>query len=111
MRKIKQDIYPISFYYCNTKRDFMKQTKSDICNSSGKCYFEYDYENKIETRIIIAVFDNKIGTLIHELQHAVIYLSDYIGMNINMQTSEAFCYFIDNILYKQCVKINKNFVK
>lgn len=52
-------------------------------------------------RMVIGVFDNDNSVLVHEISHAAINAFDYMGMDINPHTTEAFAYFIES-LHRQC---------
>lgn len=46
----------------------------------------------------MGVFDGKASTLAHEAAHTVLALFKHIGMPVNAQHSEAFCYLLEHIV-------------
>lgn len=57
--------------------------------------------------IHIGIFEHDVDVLVHEITHAVIYLFDTIGMDINMQTQEAMAYLMGSLTGKAWAKIEK----
>lgn len=47
---------------------------------------------------LIGIFTGSLITLIHELNHFCLWVFDYIGMPVNSSNSEAYCYYMCNIL-------------
>ncbi len=47
--------------------------------------------------VIIGIFTEELATLIHELNHFCLWVFDYIGMPVNSDNSEAYCYYYDYI--------------
>lgn len=71
---------------------------------NGLCNFYDD-----SSTFIISVFDNDLGTLVHELAHLMIYLYEFIGSKINEETTEPFAYQIGdmfNIFKEELRKMN-----
>lgn len=48
--------------------------------------------------VLIYVEDSNPITLVHELNHFCIYTFGYIGLPINDESSEAYCYYMDSLL-------------
>lgn len=48
--------------------------------------------------VIIGIFSGSLLTLAHELNHFCLWVFDYIGMPVNSEHSEAYCYYYDHIL-------------
>lgn len=99
---IKLNVHPYNynlFFTCSKKRFYRERTR--ITGSQDKPdvigMFSYDSGNAV-----IGVFDNDKATLVHELAHAVIDIMVYVGMPINIDTTEAFAYLQDK-LYQECV--------
>lgn len=53
--------------------------------------------------VLIYVQDSDPITLVHELNHFCIYTFGFIGLPINDDNSEAYCYYMDSLL-KQILK-------
>lgn len=53
--------------------------------------------------VLIYVQDSDPITLVHELNHFCIYTFGFIGLPINDDNSEAYCYYMDSLL-KQVLK-------
>lgn len=53
--------------------------------------------------VLIYVQDSDPITLVHELNHFCIYTFGFIGLPINDDNSEAYCYYMDSLL-KQMLK-------
>lgn len=53
--------------------------------------------------VLIYVQDSDSITLVHELNHFCIYTFGFIGLPINDDNSEAYCYYMDSLL-KQVLK-------
>lgn len=56
--------------------------------------------------VLIYIQDNDPITLIHELNHFCIYTFGFIGLPINDDNSEAYCYYMDSLL-KQVLKYER----
>lgn len=52
---------------------------------------------------IIGIFKEPLFTLTHEINHFCLWVFDYIGMPVNSENSEAYCYYYDHI-FKQAHK-------
>lgn len=48
--------------------------------------------------LLLGVFNSDVITLVHELNHVLIHTMGYVGLSIVSQTSEAYCYLMDNAL-------------
>lgn len=48
--------------------------------------------------VLIYVQDSDSITLVHELNHFCIYTFGFIGLPINDDNSEAYCYYMDSLL-------------
>lgn len=48
--------------------------------------------------VLIYVQDSNPITLVHELNHFCIYTFGFIGLPINDESSEAYCYYMDSLL-------------
>lgn len=65
---------------------------------------EPEYESKGVTAllpggsVLTYVKDNDPITLVHELNHYCIYTFGFIGLPINDESSEAYCYYMDSLL-------------
>lgn len=53
--------------------------------------------------VLLYVQDSDPITLVHELNHFCIYTFGFIGLPINDDNSEAYCYYMDSLL-KQVLK-------
>lgn len=56
--------------------------------------------------VLIYVQDSDPITLVHELNHFCIYTFGFIGLPINDDNSEAYCYYMDSLL-KQVLKYER----
>lgn len=56
--------------------------------------------------VLIYVQDSDLITLVHELNHFCIYTFGFIGLPINDDNSEAYCYYMDSLL-KQVLKYER----
>lgn len=65
---------------------------------------EPEYESKGVTAllpdgsVLIYAQDSNPVTLVHELNHFCIYTFGFIGLPINDESSEAYCYYMDSLL-------------
>lgn len=57
--------------------------------------------NDSRGRMVVGMFYPNSDLLVHELSHVVINIFHFIGMEINVHTTEAFAYMLES-LYKQC---------
>lgn len=48
--------------------------------------------------VLMGIFDDSKITLVHELNHFCIYTFGFIGLPINDESSEAYCYYMDSLL-------------
>lgn len=55
-----------------------------------------------EGKYLVGIFDNKVGTVAHELNHVCISVFEYIGLPISDSNSEAYCYFFEHLI-KQAI--------
>ena len=56
--------------------------------------------------VLIYAQDSDPITLVHELNHFCIYTFGFIGLPINDDNSEAYCYYMDSLL-KQVLKYER----
>lgn len=48
---------------------------------------------------VVGIFDNSLGTLSHELAHAVFYIMGDAGVDLKSGgTNETFCYMLGNLM-------------
>lgn len=51
-----------------------------------------------ENLYLVGVFDNSVGTLVHECAHAAFYVCDDVGVRVETrQRNETFCYLLDRM--------------
>lgn len=49
---------------------------------------------------VVGVFDGSVGTLSHELGHAIFYLLGDVGVEVTAgRTNETFCYLLGNLMF------------
>lgn len=51
--------------------------------------------------------ESEVGTIIHEIAHIIIFCFEHIGMPINRETAEAFCYLQEDLLNQVIRAINE----
>ena len=111
IRKLNVHPYSANVWFTNSERLHMRQCRKVISPTYGA-----GYENDGTTKgvcayddnclnIVIGLFSDSQVTMVHELGHAVINIFAGVGMPVNMDTSEAFCYLLDS-LYQQCYRIH-----
>lgn len=59
-------------------------------------------------KMVIGVFDGDTSTLVHEIGHAVVNVFHYVGMDINLHTTEAFSYLLDSLYSQANQHLNKS---
>jgi hypothetical protein len=103
--KVKLNPYPVTVDIVFNRDDFIKRYKKvrgyspDIEGCGGMTsYLSSD-------DLLIGVFNSKVGTLVHELNHALIHTMEYVGLSITPQTSEAYCYLMDSVLEQALPKL------
>lgn len=47
---------------------------------------------------LVGVFDKDPITLVHECAHVAIFIAEHIGWDINVDTSEPFCYLLEELV-------------
>lgn len=102
---IKLDVRPYyaDIWFTNSKSLYLRKrseigvTPDPWLDGAGgmTTYYENGWQQ------VVGIFNRDKETLVHELSHAVINLFNGVGMPINQDTSEAFCYLIGD-LFTQC---------
>lgn len=76
---------------------FCKET-DDSTQSAGRC-LTLRYKSGVRL-YIVGVFDGSIGTLSHELSHAVFNLLRHVNVSVKADDSnETFCYLMGYLMY------------
>lgn len=92
----------VDIWFTNSRHLFVKQSSkighvcSDIDSLAGAVA-----HNESRSQMVVGIFAPNSSYLVHELGHAVVNLFDYVGMGINIPTTEPFAYMLEN-LYQQC---------
>lgn len=97
--KLRMQPYPVDVYIYFSAEDYSKAHKrltGKLPKTEGRSGQAILRNNEI----LIGIFNDSIITLVHEVNHAVIYTLEYIGHPITDETSEAFTYLVDYILNK-----------
>lgn len=108
IKKINIHPYTANVWFTNSRRLHLNKCRAAIgpreepadAHCSGCCSYDAECMN-----IVIGLFSDNPYTLVHEVGHAVINIFEGVGMPINGDTSEAFCYLLDS-MYKQCYQIH-----
>lgn len=103
MTKLNTSPYNGDIWFTNSESLYLRKrseigvvSQPNLGSAGGMTtYFEDGWQQ------VVGLFNGDRATLVHELSHSVINLFNGVGMPINIDTSEAFCYLIDN-LYTQC---------
>lgn len=104
MKKLNCHPYPTNIWFTQDKESFNRKSLKLTGNQSaennhvGCCAW-----NPETGEIVIGVFDDKLTTVVHELGHVMLMVFDYVVMNVNFHTEEAFCY-LNESLFEQCAK-------
>ena len=101
---VKLNVHPYSLgvwftddlHSFNLKRRKIHPSGHDIADMSG-CVYGGEYSGCM----VVGVFDSKLRTLVHELAHVLVRISEHIGMDIGPYTTEPFAYLFES-LYEQC---------
>lgn len=102
MLELQINPYPATlFFTCdreeyNNKREEYTSVPIDTYEAGGIC-------SDFDDIFLVGIFDNEISTIIHELNHVCIKVFTFIGMNVNLETQEAFCY-LHQYLFEQCIR-------
>lgn len=85
MKKLHLKQYRIRVFFTNKIKEFNKAAETDYSleEVAGLCHF-----NECARQIIIAVFDDKISTLAHEVHHAIVSINAMIGAPIDKSSNE-----------------------
>lgn len=95
--KINTNPYPIQLEIVRDIPTFIKKYKKlkgfepDMADTLG-------FTTYVGSSALIGAFNDDILTLTHELNHFCLWTFDYIGMPVNSNNSEAYCYYYDHIL-------------
>lgn len=47
---------------------------------------------------LVGIFDHNLATVVHEMGHVSIFIAEHCGFRINEETSECFCYLIEELV-------------
>lgn len=102
IRRLNCDPYPGIIYLTNTRVEFLRlrgesllTATDDLGNATGITWSADDSP----LRFVVGVFDARsVPVMVHEFGHVLIRLFSGIGMPINIDTQEAFCYFLDHLV-------------
>lgn len=53
---------------------------------------------------LVGIFDHDLSTVVHEMGHVTIFIADHCGFRINEETSECFCYLIEELV-RMCLPL------
>lgn len=107
LRKLNVHPYTANVWFTNSRQLHYKQCikvigprEELVTDASGVCSYD-----DARLNLVIGLFNDSPYTLIHEIGHAVIDIFEGVGMPVNGDTSEAFCYLLDS-MYKQAYTIH-----
>lgn len=95
--KLNTSPYPVQLEVVFDRDTFVKKYRKlkgyepDIESCKG-------YTTYSGNKVLMGIFSEPLPTLIHEVNHFCLWVFDYIGMPINSNNSEAYCYYMDSIL-------------
>lgn len=97
--KLNTSPYPVQLEVVHDWSTFSKkhkayrgtEPKEDATIDGKTCYVA-------DNHVLIGIFDDNRVTLVHELNHFCIYTFGFIGLPINDESSEAYCYYMDSLL-------------
>lgn len=91
-------------YLCRSKEewtqacDHLKVPSGGIEMLGGVCQ-QYSNAETNENLYLIGVFNNDIGTLVHECAHATFYCCSDVGVTVKTdQANETYCYLLDRMV-------------
>lgn len=94
--------YPNKVTFTDNEDEFNRLTLRD-CNlvHESKRYEGCCCWSECKGGIVVCVLNGSQSTLCHELNHAAIRIFYHVGMPVNEDTEEAFCYLVES-MHKQC---------
>ncbi|TKI02958.1 hypothetical protein [Martelella alba] len=106
--KINCHPYPCEIWFTTSRKKFNRLHKK-IFGEDNLCELGAGIvvPDMHRQRMIIGVFDDSADTLVHEVSHLVIDIFNAVGMEVNIETTEAFAYLFESI-FSQCFKIQNN---
>lgn len=89
MKKIKLEQYRIDVFFTKDLDEFNEKSgATDLTKTVAGCC----HRNEDTRQILIGIFDNSLGTLSHEIFHAVLDISEMIESGVNRETNEHCAY-------------------
>lgn len=98
MVKLDNSPYPNSIWFTNSeilfnrKRTELTGSEPLLYPGPAMCSRTHDCGS-----MVIGVFDGQAITTVHEISHAVINVFEYVGMEVNNWTTEAFAYLHESL--------------
>lgn len=90
--------YPVEVDFIFNESEYIRKYKKikgttpELSRTDGAtCYIN-------ESQIMIGIFNKSVITLVHEINHVVIYTLGYVGLPVTDESSEAFTYVVDYLL-------------
>lgn len=103
MIKLNVHPYPNNVWFTTDHDEFMRK-RALVCGMTSNCFAEGCVSISEGMRNqVIGVFNVSHETIAHEVGHSVIGIFSYVGMPVNDDTQEAFCYLTGK-LHKQIYK-------
>lgn len=82
-------------------REFRKDPEYEVGDAAGLHWFN-------ETGVsYVGIFDGNINTLTHEMAHAALHISNYLGLGNLYQSQEQFCYLIGHLVEEGAATVMK----
>jgi hypothetical protein len=101
------DVYQKKLHVFWNKEDYLKVSSytlgyEDSVEDTVGCVQALDNQDG-GTQYLIGIFDNNLATLAHESVHVAMNLCNDLGIKVDTDNQEPFCYLVDYI-FRECEK-------
>lgn len=101
MIKLNCHPYSCEIWFTTKKSEFYRKRGNLTGRYSESDVFGMCSCTENRGQMVVGLFESDNSMLVHELSHAAINAFEFMGMDINSHTTEAFAYFIES-LHRQC---------
>lgn len=106
-RIVNVAVYDFRVVFITDEKNWRKYFKDDPMDCDGlarRCYNEITEE----TVFFVGVFNNRLSTLVHEINHICFFLLAHVGVPVEPGApNEAFCYLSGYLFNESCTLIAK----
>lgn len=101
--KLNTHPYPASVWFTADEAAFMRKRTELTGREPEQMSIGWCAATDDRGSMVVGVFDGGVSTAVHELSHAAINVFHYVGLDVNLHTTEAFAYLLGS-LFEQAAK-------